>query len=209
MLGQECTIWDLSLVSHKRIKRIESNLPNHHSRGGQSQNRMMRLREQAHDAYVKYVAEWVQTHVPRERALLIAGFSTKPIDLVRSLSQYRILETLVVQKEDEAVQQSLQYLSDHEQWKPEMQLWNRFLEEWNRLSRNLPSKAVYGKEETLRALENQELELCLVHESVVKDSELPLNHDVVQWLKKPHHDVLNLCGGWCGIRFYAASDDAM
>jgi len=205
--GEECSIFDVNAVETKCLKRLSPSLPNHHSRGGQSQNRLMRLREQSHDAYVKYVAEWVSEHFPPERKLIVAGNSTKLAELTEILEKPRtVVASFVVQDDQDAVKRCQGFIADKMKWKHEDEWWDKFQAEWNNLLRGIPSKAVYGRDAVLEALHSGELETALIHSQVnsgIDPEASPATEVVI--LHNPNHPILSQCGGWVGIRFYATS----
>lgn len=57
LLGQEYQIWTLEGTTLHRLVNVSKSLPNHHCRGGYSQNRLERLRQESVDMYMKSINE--------------------------------------------------------------------------------------------------------------------------------------------------------
>ena len=214
MRGEECSIWSISAQTKKCLKRFRPDLPNHHRRGGQSQNRLMRIREQTHDAYVNAVAEWVRVSAAdekehaRKKPLLLAGCSTKPLQLKEQLQAkgFKVMETFIVQDDDDAIAKVQTFLAETKEWDHELQMWEPVQKEFDLLRRGLPSRVMYGTEEVLEHLRTQQTDVCFIHDSLDHHNLLAeLSADDrarVTILHKPHHPILEMCGGIAGLKYF-------
>jgi len=61
-LGEEDTTIDVEITNSRKLFRKSVDLPNNHSRGGQSQNRIARLRDEAIHNYITKLVEAATQH---------------------------------------------------------------------------------------------------------------------------------------------------
>lgn len=74
LLGQEYQIWSLEGTALTLISKVSKKLPNNHSRGGFSQNRMERLRQEAIDVYLNSINEKLEkVFIDSEYQIMIQG----------------------------------------------------------------------------------------------------------------------------------------
>jgi peptide subunit release factor 1 (eRF1) len=93
LLGQEYQIWTLEGTTLSKIVSVSKSLPNHHCRGGYSQNRLERLRQEAVDVYMKSINEKLEKvfldseYQSTIRGLIIVGNGEKKIQIKGYLNQ--------------------------------------------------------------------------------------------------------------------------
>eukprot|EP01129_Flabellula_baltica_P006506 TRINITY_DN2442_c0_g1_i2.p1 TRINITY_DN2442_c0_g1~~TRINITY_DN2442_c0_g1_i2.p1 ORF type:complete len:349 (-),score=86.58 TRINITY_DN2442_c0_g1_i2:14-1060(-) len=159
-------------VKKKLYSWDKANLPKKHGRGGQSQNRFSRIRDEKRHAYVCKVSEAAthhfissETHGPIVKNIIIAGFAQLKNDLVKILDQRLkdIVAALVdvqyggSQGLNEAISKSSSILSDLE-YQMEQNIIQDYFEEISKGT----DMCSYGLKDTLYALEAGALEKLLI-----------------------------------------------
>lgn len=217
---------DLSLFSSKGtvlkcLYRKGQRLPNRHCRGGQSQNRIMRLREEAIEAYIKLAHELAlhyfidaKTSQPSVSGLILAGPGNKK-RLLRDVLDQRLkpicLGTLSMDDQD-TIQGVVERASTMIQAQDRAEE-NKALEPFLQAVELQNGLAVYGKKHTLRALRQAMLkEVYLAEEADEK-----LVDEVNEQAKANGVTIVTFCqlsqagsaatrmgGQVCGLRWYPA-----
>lgn len=158
----------------KLIKKVSRNLPKHHKKGGQSQNRIQRLCDEATANYVSEVAAtavkvfWNDTEkCVRIKGLVLAGNAQKK-DMVGKKLDSRIKKVLKgtltisgTESMEELVPMTTEFFEDNEE---ENKYVEMFLEDLHTCG----GKAVYGLKEIDRALEEAMVEYLLVTKRFIK-----------------------------------------
>jgi peptide chain release factor subunit 1 len=161
--------------NHKEtLYSFDVDLPSKHGRGGQSALRFARLRIEAHNNYIRKVAEAATKHfitndVPNVKGIIFAGAAQFKDKIQNSdLLDQRIKNIIIASVDisyggesgfEQAVQQSSAILSDVK-YLDEKRILLDFMTE---ISKDT-DKYVYGLNETIDALENGAVEKCIVYE---------------------------------------------
>lgn len=212
--GEESRVWRVNAVESHLLKYFKTDLPNHHRRGGQSQNRLMRIREQHHEAYLNFILEWVRQSVKKEDKVILCGYGTKVEQVKQRLleMEYHVAGFFSVDDRAPDVVKRAQILIAEEQaYGPERELWERYFQrDWEALKRGLDSRLIYGLEPLQNAIDQGMLERCLVHPSAFPPAtvqglrqqcqERDIMFDLVQ---DPNHSILRLGCPCVGLVYFA------
>jgi len=149
-------------------------LPNKHGRGGQSAARFARLRESKRDNYIRKVSEslinfYITNDKPNINGLIIGGLADLKSELCKSDLFDKRLKPILLKVVDigyggesglnEAINNSQDVISSIDLIKEEKVLSRYF----DLIATNM-NKIVFGKDETLKRLEEGVIELLLINE---------------------------------------------
>jgi len=136
--------YTVGLEHLEKVGKYDTKLQNNHSRGGQSQNRIMRLRENSVHEYLKSVQEKLSSVIDEKCiGLLIAGHGTKPQQFKQYLSLEQkdlLLEVLIT--EHITIEQVLRIVKGKEYVKTKQEEDN--LEQ---IVQTEPDKLAFGEDE--------------------------------------------------------------
>ncbi len=200
--GSGCSFYKLSGASATLLERFKVKLPNEHSRGGQSQNRISHLRDEAIHNYITKCNERVLKHYTENgtssiKKLAITGPAEKKILLQNRIAPYLkdICKTATYSTETEMLDKiSSLFLEENEDSKI-----TEFREMFNMAS----EKIVYGKKKTLKKLEHAMIQILLVDENNMDDEIAQLCNDYnVEIINTCNNDIEKITGGYAGILWY-------
>lgn len=158
------------------LQKISVMLPKKHGRGGQSQNRFARLREEKRHNYVRKVAElatqnFIKDDKPTVKGLILAGSANfKTVIAESDLFDKRLVEIIVTIVDvsyggengfNQAITQSSEALSNVK-FVQEKKLITKFLQE---ISMDT-GMVVFGVNESIQALESGALETIMLFEDI-------------------------------------------
>lgn len=177
-----------------RIGRYGVKLPRNHDMGGQSQNRVERLRQEKIWEYLKGVNERsvnyyidTETGLMSVKGVIIAGPGQKPSQLIKGPLDKRlsIIKTIKCEKLDSSqIQEAVIGSLDNEVSRE----WDKF----KLLLETNPDKLSFGKEETLGYMKDGYLETVFSNTSI---EECECKNVVVG-------SVCDIYGGVCGIKWF-------
>lgn len=143
--GQQCRLLLVKKSTTQVQWKTDQDLMNHHRRGGQSQNRLMRICQQSHHAYVRHIAEQTLMQVHHLQCpVIIIGSGEKPTQLAEELKVKQCIPMLVETGscQDKAVAR-VQYLLSHQMQEDPLQPW---LLEFEKMQQQKPTRAMYGRD---------------------------------------------------------------
>lgn len=181
---------------YRLIRKIKSHIPNKICRGGQSQNRIQRLRDEAELKYVRKVSEEAKNIYKNIKEMVILGCANKKNlvynnleikDKVKGILTISCNETI-----EELVILSLKQLEETKEQSPWIQ---RFLED----IATDTNKAVYGDKEVQNCLLSGQLEVIILMEKDKKIEQLAkeMGCEVV------YSDKLKNYGKMVGMRWFS------
>jgi peptide subunit release factor 1 (eRF1) len=202
ILGQEYQIWTLEGTTLTKLVNVSKTLPNHHCRGGFSQNRLERLRQEAVDIYMKSINEKLEKvfldseYILTIKGLIIIGTGEKKTQIKSYLSQ-KFEESLL------GILTGLQV-----ELSPCLELINKdSLEknknEWNDVEyflRTNPDLLSYGMEleKDLKDCLIKTLFVCQINSSKVEKIDV---HKIIIPTYDPIYQQLEGYGGYIGIKW--------
>lgn len=159
-------IFSVSMGEVDDSKKLSADIMNKHKKGGMSQARFNRLRRGAINAFLSEVIEVLRAKA--DERIIIAGPGTAKNQLIGMLPKElkdRIVDKIDISIDDEQklMKESIHLISEREQRKSReavQQLKEEILKD---------GLAVYGLEETLKAVKNGQVELLVIE----KDRRLP------------------------------------
>lgn len=159
-------IYTINLGQVEGSKKLSADIMNKHKKGGCSQARFNRLRRGAIKHFLKEVVEELQERADSQ--IIIAGPGTTKIQFIDMLPKDlndKIIDIIDIDVEDEdkLLKQSIHLISEKEK--------RQSNEAVDHLKQEIlrDGLAVYGVEETLRAVKNGQVELLIIE----KDLKLP------------------------------------
>lgn len=222
--GDEVSMFIVSGSEIENVYRQTARLSKKHSRGGQSQNRFARLREESIDNYITLTQEhavecFIDAHttLPSVRGLIIAGPGDKKNKLVEILDGrlQRIVIGVVAATEHDhasAIMERVTPLIAQDKHQTADDKIHRFFETME----TNDAMVVYGQQQTLQALKDGSLAQILV----VEDGDEKLLDQVQKLVVTTGCELLSfsadtvlgnrlkqLSGDIAGIRWFASSGD--
>jgi len=182
-------IYSVELGRIDSSKTLSADIMNKHKKGGWSQARFNRLRKGAIHAFLKEVIEELQERA--EGKIILAGPGTTKNQLIDILPQdlkEKITDIIDIDIKDEnkLLKESLHLISEKEKRQSQeavKHLKNEILKE---------GLAVYGIDDTLRAVKNGQVELLIIQ----KDKKIPgWICENCQLVKKGNEEKCPYCGG--------------
>lgn len=189
-----------------RVCRYNVRLPRNHDRGGQSQARIQRLREERIHEYLKGINERAVKHyidsetgLPCIKGLVISGPGMKPAQFMKDYMDPRLATVCLGKITCEALDVNhIQELIGTRAGGESAEKWAEFTE----MIQTAPDRLVFGREETLERL--QEGMLNRVYLST-NNPEIAAIVAIAREFGCTVHLVGRLCdeyGGICGITWY-------
>lgn len=211
LMGQDTALleYNSGTGNLKRIARYCARLARNHDRGGQSQNRIERLRQIQIHEYLKGINELMSKHTltKQYKGIILAGNGPKKDELLKGPLDQRLRALYIgtITCESEVSIADLVPLISGIQSEEINDQWSQFQD----LVRTEPDRLTFGREETLTAIREALLERIYVTESSTELEELCRSvgckiHIMYQVQQYPGADteVLRTCS-MCGVRWYA------
>lgn len=220
--GEDTTFYILSGDSLNYLTKINADLPSNHDQGGQSQNRIQRLRKEKIHNYLKKIndlacSKWIipQTEISTEeitiKGLIISGTANKKDEFLRDkILDFRLEKILlgVVVKPEINILKSLIY---KDEIKRNLELYQNEVEK-NIL--NNPERLIFGKD-IYNRLQNKMVKLLIINQSWIDMKKTHVNYNLFQneidnnnsikVIIIPNYDPLNvqidLYGGIIGVEW--------
>jgi peptide subunit release factor 1 (eRF1) len=184
------------------IKRIRSRIPGKTCRGGQSQNRIQRLRDEFEGRYIQTVAEEARDiYEKKVTSLVILGPANKKNLVYDKLyaEVKKITKGVVTVEGSEKIEELAEITKRKIEEKKEDSVWiERFLDDVL-LSKG---KAVYGEKEIKKALQNAMLEIILMTKKPSSDLEKIAKAKGCEIVVCSNNEQIKCYGDIVGMRWF-------
>lgn len=182
------------------LKRLRKSIPNNHRRGGQSQARIGRLRDEAIHNYLMMIVEAINTYyveegIPVIKHLILSGPAFKKEMLRDKLRLDIPITLLTAQNIDEVIEDHAEDILNEESKKEAKDHISDIFE----LIRIDPDKLVFGVD-VEKAYTNNQLEKLYVYD--ISSWKKKIKKDSKTKVIEVCHHVLQSYGGSIGIRWY-------
>jgi peptide chain release factor subunit 1 len=200
--GAETKFYSVSETQEQLLERPTVRLPRNQCRGGQSQARIGRLRDEAIQAYLTSVAERAKRYYTKDgnpcvRSLVIAGNAELKDKLVKFLGPLKNCILLI--KTD---------LKDIKELRPEFQAVfdldrsEKYVKEFEELMAVGSNKIVYGPTEINKYLELNQIQKVIIHRDFTD-----LYNDLSIQVINTHSELIRSFGGIVGFLYFAQDID--
>ena len=150
--------------NYRKIKRVNARIPGKTERGGQSQNRIQRLRDEMENSYLKLVSELSRDIFENKvKSLVLMGPAHKKVIVQKKLYSniQKLIKNVVNIQGNENIRDLIEMAKNLSEEKKEESPWVRkfFMD-----IEKCEGKAVYGDKEVKELLEDGMLEVVIMKE---------------------------------------------
>ena len=168
--GDEVLFYNICGTEIKCVGKNKICLPNKHNKGGQSSKRFERLRKEKIQHYITYCEEmcrkhWIKDDQPIIRRLLLAGCDDKKERLYKILHpKLKVISERILC--DDNIYNIYQNFIENDKYQDEtkeLEIFFHYIQMEN-------NKAIYGKDEIIKKLEEYSLEKIIIHIDLLDDN---------------------------------------
>lgn len=199
--GSETLFYSITDLHETVLSRIKTKLPSNHCRGGQSQNRIARLRDIAIHDYLTSISEraidlFTENGLSKVNTLIVMGNGEMKDKLKNYLGLLKPVCKFIVTDGIVTLASFRQEINDLIK-PPEDPCIDSFIESFNKNE----SDIVYGKDSTLDNLEL--VKDLIIHCDYKEMYKIKSNTNIIY----TENDMIKNLGGICGILYYSFDTD--
>lgn len=209
--GEGCKCYIINQINYKRLYHKNVQLAKRHKKGGQSQNRFQRSRDENISNYISIISDTITINLTENgvstiKRLFIAGHSDKKDLLAKSLSTIFPIEVLTVDDTTTgfSIYQHYQQLKQSGKLDEKNDEAQIVIDEFCTLMETNVNKIVYSKEECSKHFKQGLIEKLVIHNSIKFNQ--PKKTFGTKFYRTDSSFVKQF-GGAIGILYYSKNDD--